>query len=265
MLALSDSAGVVLLILGGIFVVAAVAALVLRGRVTREPTPDIPAAMQPGPSDPALETPLLQKLQGWGVLLVAFFVLWIPYTWLIEPSANLKQEKLLRTEAIERGSRSVELFGEENQLGVGCVRCHGPELRGGVIPLGTGYAYPPNLTTVCGGPSTGHALIKSLADIYTTIQQGRADLGMPSWSIRYQGALDDQQINDIVNYLVFMSSKNVPFKDNICINPEAVKAATSPSPSASPSAASGATGATGATGASGPTGTTGSTTTGAGS
>ena len=255
MLALSNSAGVVLLILGGIFVVAAVAALVLRGRVTREPTPDIPPAMQPGPSDPALETPLLQKLQGWGVLLVAFFVLWIPYTWLIEPSANLKQEKLLRTEAIDRGTRMVELFSEENQLGVGCVRCHGPELRGGVIPFGTGYAYPPNLTTICGGPTTGHALIKSLADIYTTIQQGRVDLGMPSWSIRYQGALDDQQINDIVNYLVFMSSKNVPTKDNICINPEAVKAATSPSPSAapsaSPSAASGATGATGATGASG--------------
>ena len=108
------------------------------------------------------------------------------------------------------------------------MRCHGPELRGGVIAVGTGYAYPPNLTTICGGPSTGHPLIKSLADIYTTIEQGRNV--MPSWSIRYQGALDDQQINDIVNYLVFMSSKNVPFKDNICTNPDAVKAVNSPSP-----------------------------------
>ena len=49
---------------------------------------------------------------------------------------------------------------------------------------------------------------------------------MPSWSIRYQGALDDQQINDIVNYLVYMSSKNVPYNDNICVNPDAVKRAT---------------------------------------
>jgi hypothetical protein len=129
---------------------------------------------------------------------------------------------------------------------VGCVRCHGPELRGGVIVSGTAYAYPPDLTTICGGPSTGHPLIKSLADIYTTIEQGRNV--MPSWSIRYQGALDDQQINDIVNYLVFMSSKNVPFEDNICTNADAVKAVNSPSPSAS--GGSGATGATGATGAS---------------
>ena len=35
---------------------------------------------------------------------------------------------------------------------------------------------------------------------------------MPSWSIRFAGALDDQQINDIVHYLVSISSKNVPFK-----------------------------------------------------
>ena len=158
MLALSDTAGVILLVLGVVFVVAAGVALFLRSRVTREPAPDIPPAMEPGPSDPALETPLLQKLQGWGVVLVAFFVVWLPYNWLIEPSTNLEQEEALRTQAIERGRRSVELFSEENQLGVGCVRCHGPELRGGVIPVGTGWAYPPDLTTICGGPSTGHPL-----------------------------------------------------------------------------------------------------------
>ena len=247
MVALSDTAGVILLVLGGVFVVAAASALILRGRVTREPAPDIPPALEPGPSDSALETPLLQKLQGWGVVLVTFFVIWLPYNWLIEPSTNLRQEEALKTEAIARGRRSVELFTEENQLGVGCVRCHGPELRGGVIPFQGAYVYPPNLTTICGGPSTGHNQILSLADIYTTIEQGRAAAGMPSWSIRYQGALDDQQINDIVNYLVFMSSKNVPFEDNICINPDAVKAVNSPS--AAPSGASGASGATGATGA----------------
>ena len=48
---------------------------------------------------------------------------------------------------------------------------------------------------------------------------------MPSWSIRYNGALDDQQINDIVTYLVEMSSKNVPFDQNVCLNPVAEKAA----------------------------------------
>jgi mono/diheme cytochrome c family protein len=227
LLALSDTAGIVLLVLGGIFVVAAAGALFLRSRSRREPTPDIPRGMRPGPSDPALETPLLQKMQGWGLVLVTFFVVWLPIYWLNEPSANLKQEEELKTQAIARGELAVHLFSEENQLGVGCVRCHGPELRGGVITAGANpdgtpaYAYPPDLTNLCAGPfgNPPHNAITSTADIYQVIMQGRN--AMPSWSIRYQGALDDQQINDLVNYLVSMSSENVPFDDNVCLNPEA--------------------------------------------
>jgi mono/diheme cytochrome c family protein len=238
MLALTNAAGIVILILGVIAVVIGGGTLILRGRTKREGPPAIPATMQPGPSDEALETPLLQKLQGWGVILVAFFVIWIPLTWLREPSQNLQQDRDLKTAAIERGSHVVEPYTEENQGGYNCVRCHGAELRGGVIAAGvtpTGevnYAYPPNLTTVCGGPFTGHLLIKSLADIYTTIEEGRNV--MPSWSIKFNGPMDDQQINDVVNYLVYLSSKNVPYNENVCINPDAVTAAASPNPSPPP-------------------------------
>ena len=111
------------------------------------------------------------------------------------------------------------MFSEENQLGVGCVRCHGPDLTGGIIQSGTTFAFPPNLTTICGGATTGHPAIYSIDDIYQVISEGRNV--MPSWSIRFEGALDDQQINDIVVYLVDLSSENVPFKDNVCINEEA--------------------------------------------
>jgi hypothetical protein len=48
---------------------------------------------------------------------------------------------------------------------------------------------------------------------------------MPSWSIRFAGALDDQQINDLVLYLVQLSEQNVPFEDNVCLNKEASDAA----------------------------------------
>jgi Cytochrome c. len=244
MLAFSNTAGAILVVLGAIFVLAAGGTLALRGRTKRETGgPAIPATMRPGPSDAALETPLLHKLQGWSVILVAFFAVWIPLTWLREPSENLRQERLLKTEAISRGQHAVQLYSEENQVGDGCVRCHGPELRGGTVitngaePDGSiKYAYPANLTTVCGGPFTGHGAIKSIDDIYTTIEQGRATLGMPSWSIRYQGALDDQQINDLVNYLVWMSSKNVPFNENVCVNPDAVKGALLDPPSPPPAA-----------------------------
>jgi mono/diheme cytochrome c family protein len=224
MLALSTTAGIVLAAVGALIALAAIGGLWLRSR-TREPGPDIPEAMKPGPADAALETPLLQKLQGWSVVMLAFFVLWIPGIWLFEPSTNLNQEHELKELALDRGERGVELFSEENQLGVGCVRCHGPDLTGGVIQFGERYAFPANLTTVCGGPNTGHAQIYRTEDIYQVIAEGRPQNGMPSWSIRFEGALDDQQINDIVVYLVELSSENVPFEQNVCLNKEASDAA----------------------------------------
>ncbi len=228
MLALTQTQGLIIAAGGAVLLIVAGAAIASGRRRRAAAAVQIPKAMRPGPDDPALETPLLQKLQGWGVLLVAFFAVWIPVTWLFEPSQNLSQEQALLTESIDRGSQAVQLYSEDNQYGVGCVRCHGTALKGSQI-LNTQVDPPvviitPNLTTVCGGPWTGHTLIYSLRDIYITIQQGR-NL-MPSWSIRYAGALDDQQINDIVNYVVSIQDESqVPFKHNVCINPDATSAA----------------------------------------
>jgi mono/diheme cytochrome c family protein len=218
MLAAINVTGVVLIGLSALLIVVSALSLALRNR-TRGRGPDIPATLRPGPSDAALETPLFNKLTGWGVLLIAFFVIWFPANWLLEPSRNLTQEDNLTTVAVERGALAVQLFSEENQLGVGCVRCHGPELRGGVILAGDEPAYPPNLTTICAGNLGEHAAIASPEDIYQVIEQGRGV--MPSWSIKYDGALTDQQINDIVVYLISMSSEVVPMEDNVCLNPDA--------------------------------------------
>jgi mono/diheme cytochrome c family protein len=227
MIAATNVAGLAL-ILGGaalLGLVIAVAALRRRARGRRA---EVPGALSPGPSDQALETPMLLKLQGWGVVLVTFFVLWFPMMWLLEPGTNLNQEEALKTDAIARGAQAVQPFSEENQFGVGCVRCHGNELTGGVINTidadgNPTLAYPPNLTTVCGGPNTGHSAIFTVDDIFQVISEGRG--AMPSWSIRYAGALTDQQINDLVLYLVDLSSQNVPFENNVCLNKDASDAA----------------------------------------
>jgi mono/diheme cytochrome c family protein len=225
MIAETNVAGIALIAAGAalIILVIAVAALRHRARGTRA---QIPGTMRPGPSDQALETPLLFKLQGWGVVLVTFFVLWFPIMWLIEPSTNLKQEDALRTDSIARGALAVQPFSEENQFGVGCVRCHGNTLQGGVIntvdengdPI---LAYPKDLTNVCN--HTLHPNIYTIDDIFQVISEGRG--AMPSWSIRFAGALTDQQINDLVLYLVSLSDQNVPFDQNVCTNPDAAKKA----------------------------------------
>lgn len=225
MIADTNVAGLSLIVAGAVLVIGFVAVFSLRHRAKGKRA-EIPVTMRPGPSDQALESTQLLKLQGWGVVLVTFFVLWFPLQWLLEPGQNLKQEEALITESIARGEKAVHPFTEENQLGVGCTRCHGNELKGGVINAldengnPTVY-YPPDLTTICS--NTAHPKIFSVDDIYQVIQEGRG--AMPSWSIRYAGALDDQQINDLVLYLVEVSRETVPFEENVCINKEASDAA----------------------------------------
>jgi len=226
-------------VLAAIVVVGFIGALafVSTGRRIRRQRLDIPPSMQPGPSDPDLEKPRLEKLQGWGVAFVLFFVVFVPFVWLREPDQNLEQDRSLTTDAIARGYSSVQLFSETNQFGIGCVRCHGSfPLLGGGENLYNGSVVPvPDLANVCGGPNTGHAQIHNIVDIKNTIMQGRPGTDMPSWSVRFQGALDDQQIQDILTFIVNYDShkaltigkatlKNpsvVPFKENVCLNQKA--------------------------------------------
>jgi mono/diheme cytochrome c family protein len=227
MLAETNVTGILLVSLGALAIALSIVAFALRNRA-RGRRAQVPGALRPGPADAPLETPLLNRLQGWGVVLMTFFVIWFPLQWLFEPSRNFAQDEELRSLAEQRGQEAIYPYSEENQLGVGCTRCHGSELKGGVIPYTDpstgqpGYAYPKNLTTICAGildPAGNHPTIVSVEDIYQVIEEGRG--AMPSWSIRFSGALTDQQINDIVTYLITLSSQTVAYENNICINPDA--------------------------------------------
>jgi mono/diheme cytochrome c family protein len=196
-----------------------------KGRGKPKGAPEIPAAMQPGPSDADLEKPRLEKLQGWSVAFVVLFAVMIPLVWLKEPSNNKAQTEALLQDSIARGAQAVQLYSENNQLGVGCVRCHGdnPVMGGGTNIYNGVLVHPPPINNVCGGTSTPiHAAIHNLDDVRQTIMRGRPGTDMPSWSVRFQGALDDQQIQDILNYIVSIQPDGgVTFKNNVCINPKA--------------------------------------------
>jgi len=182
--------------------------------------PDIPSAMRPGPSDVDLEEPIRTRLYAWGLVFVVIMAIAIPVVFLRENVTNANDTRDLLAQSIERG-RLTSLPGapvfEANQIGFNCQRCHGPALHGGMNVYNGNVVAVPNLQTVCGGSKYGHPLIKGLDDVINTIAQGRTGTDMPSWSVRYAGAMDDQQINDLVNYL--LSIQKEPLKDNLCVNP----------------------------------------------
>ncbi len=198
-------------------VLIVVVAVTVRRLRPRDVPPEIPSAMAAGPSDADLEKPLLEKLQAWMLVSIIFMAVWIPIQWVREPRQNLADERLAVTESIERGRQTTEEFEEGlNELGFGCVRCHGPGLEGGINYFNGEFVQVPQLTDVCGR--------LTLEEIYQVIREGRPPTDMPSWSIRFAGPLDDQQIHDIVLYL--LDIQTMPDEDNRCLNPPEEAGAT---------------------------------------
>jgi mono/diheme cytochrome c family protein len=182
--------------------------------------------MRPGPADETLERRKVESLPGWGTLFVLFFTLWIPIQWLNEPRVNVADEGDAVERSVERGGRWYQVSSEENPTGFGCARCHGANAEGGTVSFTNPdgevvpeYPVPP-LVNVC-----ERLTIEGAGHIRDTIMQGRQpNTPMPSWSIRFQGAMNDQQIQDLINYL--LTIQNVPENVNRCLDP----ALATPSP-----------------------------------
>jgi mono/diheme cytochrome c family protein len=201
---------------GAVLVLLVLVVAAGRRRPRVPPELDIPKGMRPGPSDPDLEKPLLERHMAYGLVFVVAMALLVPVVWLQEPVNNKKDTELQLSQSVERGRLTTLPGNEENQTGFNCVRCHGAGLKGGRNFFNGSFVTVPNLTTVCGGAAYNHALIKSLDDIVTTIAKGRENTDMPSWSVREKGAMDDQQIQDVINYL--LSIQVVPKNKNICLS-----------------------------------------------
>lgn len=231
------------LIAGAVVALAFVAGLIaLAIRRRAEAGPDIPAGMRPGPADEVLERSQLEKVLGWGILFLLVVALWLPALWLREPDQNLDDAIELIRRSEERGGQWFQVADEENPTGFGCARCHGPEAQGGTVPYTTETGefipdYPvPALVDVCGGPEYNHPQIgpeDAVGDIRTTIEEGREGTPMPSWSVNFAGPMNDQQIQDLINYLITI--QEVPPEDNLCTNPAAA-AEPQAGPTASPGA-----------------------------
>jgi mono/diheme cytochrome c family protein len=224
-LALSGAATIAL-ILGAIVALAFVGGLValaLRGRARK--APDIPPGMRPGPSDDILERRQLEKIMGWAIVFTLVFAGNVALVWLFEPATNVDDEIELIARSTERGERWFEVTSEENPTGFGCARCHGEAGQGGqVIPFTNAAgeqteARPPPLQDVCARLPID-AATPGDPSIRETIEQGRPGTPMPSWSVRYEGPMNDQQIQDLINYIVELNVETVGTgEENLCLNP----------------------------------------------
>ena len=182
-------------------VLAAVALLVLilllanasRGRKTVE---DIPPGMRPGYSDEELERRVLERYMGWGIVLTAFFAIFLPLYWMREPARLTAATEAAAVQDFENGQ---ELFQAN------CALCHGMNAEGGgaASTYDPADSWPaPNLTTI----EKRYEGTPPAADIRdyleTTIARGRPGTPMPAWGSAYGGPMTDKQIDDITSWIL---------------------------------------------------------------
>jgi hypothetical protein len=198
----------------------------------------VPPALRPGETDDVLEGSRLTKISTWGLIMSVLLAALIFLYWIHEPTRMANTTAEFAKNQITRGQQLFDLTtdpvtGLPNTNGIGCARCHGNKLAavdptkgnnagGGTntfIDSKTGKqetAAVPGLYCVfyryVNGPPSGsnyQAMYPTNFDfIQATIQRGRTNglLGdgddMPTWSQDYGGPMTDQEISDLIAYLV---------------------------------------------------------------
>jgi mono/diheme cytochrome c family protein len=185
--------------------------------------PGAPPSRRPGPTDEALEGRLLESYQVAGVALTVFLAVLLPFLYLREPTRMKAAAAKERSESVRLGEATFEEF---------CSRCHGNEAQGGTVKRfvapGAKNAEPrdvpaPNLHEIAARhPDDDVAKVA-----WDTIQKGRQGTPMPTWGVRYGGPMNDQQITDLVNYLLSIQSdgKQRPQLEFEALRPRVYRAA----------------------------------------
>jgi mono/diheme cytochrome c family protein len=196
------SKGVVLLLVfaAGLVILVLLIVALSSARQKAATAGNLPPSRRPGPTDEALEGRLMESYQAAGVVLTVLLALLLPFLYVREPVRQRAATEKFSKESVELGRQTFETF---------CARCHGLNATGGTVKRFTppGAKAPvdfqaPNLHQIW-QRHTGQDVAQVA---WQTIQEGRPGTPMPTWGVRYGGAMNDQQVTNLVNYLLSIQS-----------------------------------------------------------
>lgn len=156
---------------------------------------------QPHHPDEVLEGAVLNRNLAIGLGVVVVVAIGLPLYWLGEPGRNEGWQGTFDRVAADRGE---ELFLPSAEGGLGCADCHG-----GMEATGGAANYV--LTDVNGdfvanvnwqGPALNTVLLRyDEEEVFDVLVYGRPFSPMPAWGIEGGGALNDQQIGNLIAYI----------------------------------------------------------------
>jgi mono/diheme cytochrome c family protein len=177
----------VLALVAGIVWLGVLFVFAVRNRGGEQVAPNL----RPGITDEEMETRRLEGGQKAAIAFSAFLAISLPLYFLTEPQRQEGFVDEFDEASIERGGHIVEEFR--------CFDCHGPEGSGGVAR----YIEKRSGVTVSW-------VVPSLNDIFFRYDEdevvfwvtyGRGNTPMPPWGLAGGGPLNEDQVEDVVNYL----------------------------------------------------------------
>jgi len=203
--------------------------LLSAARRTYEPGVELTTAPNRKPyfDDEGLEGRRLTKYLWWAFAMLAISAVGLPIYWVREPfrqqGAGLERGvKYFSEESVARGERYFQASPGDpatpREPHYGCENCHGKKGIGGVASYTlTDPANPdalPRQVTWTAPPLNTAMLRFRPEEVLFILTYGRAGTPMPPWGVAGGGALNDQQLQDLIAYL-----------DSIKLDPKAVKEA----------------------------------------
>ena len=160
----------------------------IRSRGGEEVAPD---TVRPGIDDEKIETRRLEGGQKAAIAFSAFLAISLPLYFLTEQQRQEGFVVEFAEGSIERGRHLVDEFG--------CFNCHGPEGTGGVAPY---VEKRSGIAVEWAAPSLNDVFFRYEEDeVNFWVTYGRGNTPMPAWGIPGGGPLNEQQVEDVVNYL----------------------------------------------------------------
>jgi mono/diheme cytochrome c family protein len=162
---------------------------------------ELAANRKPYYDDETLEGPKLDRALTLGLLTLFVLAVGLPWYWIMEPGRQENAAGDFGRKFRERGEHMFAATGENAQA-LNCAGCHGG-LEGGVV---TDFVLPQADGSVqvvdWRAPQLGTVLLRySREEVRFILVYGRPGTPMPAWGVDGGGALNDQQIQNLVDYL----------------------------------------------------------------
>jgi mono/diheme cytochrome c family protein len=163
---------------------------------------ELAANRKPYYDDETLEGPKLDRALTVALMLLFVLAIGIPLYWIMEPGRQENAAAGFGNRFISRGERLFAANGDNPQA-LDCAGCHGA-LEGGVR---ADFVLTDPVTEEVSvvdwrAPALGSVLLRySREEVTFILTYGRPGTPMPPWGVAGGGPLNDQQVQNLVDYL----------------------------------------------------------------